>query len=902
MFSRLENTHAIISGLSEIIQEDTNLRPSQIDILNQYMSDIESHQTGIFDLATGFGKTRIMCMMISAYLRKKSNGRVIVVVPTKDLIRDAGANGFDKKLKEYHARFHDEPLDIGNYYTNGKDTSNQIIVTTYNSLEKLSSQIPVEEIGLLLLDEAHHGISSKRTNAIHLFENAAQYGMTATPWYEPGRDVANVLGKTIARVSLKTAIEDADLSSVKNVLMISDVQVDLTQVSKTSTGDYEESEYLNALRKAMAGNIIYSDNEQSWSNVHHYIAREVARYYHDYIDEDIGSVRGKKCMINCRSQEEARIQAYELNKLFGKMVAGVWTTDMHDKSVLKRFVQDDSDSLPVICQVGRLSEGFDMPNLQMVINYPTCSRVLEAQRSGRVIRVHPNKEMALVVDIAFRHPDFDNEIDAIRQNGQVLYSEILGEPVVYQDVIRNRQGLSKKYMQLERKDESAHIHLNGFHVISNIQELIRIMNEANLLKQNRYVQPIRQGMLTSYGLAERFNISSIKAQKILEKCQYKTYEVDGKKYPLIETVVTSGTVCLALTEHPQGVKTILKIYPDLLIQTIREGMLTPTGLIKKYKIHHRHATKMLNECRDTTFRVDGIDYPLVETVKNGGRTCLALTDHPTGIEKFLELYPHLTAVPLIREGMLTINQLSEKFGFDFVCFKAKILKNKDKVFEVDGVCYPLFEMVNTRGKICWALSDHPKAMAFFLELISSLYGPRIRAGMLSAAEISEKFHIHKTSAARKLNMCKNETFTVNGETYPLVELMNIQGRRCYALSEHPQAMKVFLNLFPDLLVPEIRKGMLTSYELAEKLGADRGKIGKLFKMCIGKTFTVDGHIYPLIEQVKKLGNVWLALSEHPQAISEFLNLFPKLRGRIKITSYQGQKNNLPNKNNQHNNG
>ena len=71
-----------------------------------------------------------------------------------------------------------------------------------------------------------------------------------------------------------------------------------------------------------------------------------------------------------------------------------------DKSVLNKFVNGD---LPILCQVGKLSEGFDMPELDMCINYPTCSRVVEAQRGGRVLRLNPQNQskFSLIVDIVF---------------------------------------------------------------------------------------------------------------------------------------------------------------------------------------------------------------------------------------------------------------------------------------------------------------------------------------------------------------------------------------------------------------------------------------------------------------------------------------------------------------------
>jgi hypothetical protein len=98
--------------------------------------------------------------------------------------------------------------------------------------------------------------------------------------------------------------------------MVSNLSVDLSKVQKDYTGDYKEKDYCEAILSAMRGNSANSGNVENWQEAHHYIAQEVARFYHDYVDENVGVLSGKKCLINCRSQEEARIQAQELNKLF----------------------------------------------------------------------------------------------------------------------------------------------------------------------------------------------------------------------------------------------------------------------------------------------------------------------------------------------------------------------------------------------------------------------------------------------------------------------------------------------------------------------------------------------------------------------------------------------------------
>ena len=97
-------------------------------------------------------------------------------------------------------------------------------------------------------------------------------------------------------------------------------------------------------------------------------------------------------MINCRSQEEARITALSINKIFGKMMAATYVSGnkgTENETVLNSFV---GGNLPILCQVGKLSEGFDYPDLDIVFNFPTHSRVREAQLGGRAIRTPSDRK------------------------------------------------------------------------------------------------------------------------------------------------------------------------------------------------------------------------------------------------------------------------------------------------------------------------------------------------------------------------------------------------------------------------------------------------------------------------------------------------------------------------------
>ncbi|MBR4927843.1 MAG: DEAD/DEAH box helicase family protein, partial [Alphaproteobacteria bacterium] len=514
------NFNHIVDGLRTFLPI-CDLRRAQLDIFEEFLSKSDQNVTkGFFNLATGFGKTRMMTVLTESFLLQNPTGKVVVVVPTTALVKDENGDGMIKRFQDFHQMYHHEPLSIGAFYTYSKDTKSDIIVTTYSSLNTLAKEINPKEVGLLLLDEAHHSLSEKRIEAIKEFSNACCYGLTATPAYSSDKSLETLLGSVISEMNTVQAVKDGLLAPCKNILLSSKIKVDLSAVSKTSQGEYQQHELEKILSQAL---MAYQSEgtAQNWQNVHELIANEIAVFYRNYVDETLGQVQGKKCMINCRSQVEAKLQARALNKLFGKTVANTWTTDTKDKTILNKFVNGD---LPVLCQVGKLSEGFDMPELDMCINYPTCSKVVEAQRGGRVLRLNPENEnkFALIVDVVFSHPDFDNPILSSHANGQVLYRDITNASVIISEKKDNASQSNKKTQERE-KNTNKKPSLEAFDIFSDIEELITLENEAlaQLSEQNFPLK--RDGMLIISDLTKIFKKDRYFFSNILEKCYQKGF-------------------------------------------------------------------------------------------------------------------------------------------------------------------------------------------------------------------------------------------------------------------------------------------------------------------------------------------------------------------------------------------
>ncbi len=820
-----QNFNALISGIKSFLPI-SDLRPAQKDIFEEFLSRADENLTkGFFDLATGFGKTRMMNVLAESFLLQNPKGKVVVVVPTQSLVKDANGEGMIKRFQDFHQMHFNEPLSIGAFYTYGKDTTSNVIVTTYSSLNTFANNINPKEVGLLLLDEAHHSLSQSRMDAIKEFSNACCYGLTATPAYSPDKSLENLLGSVISEMNTVQAVKDGLLTPCKNVLLSSKIKVDLSFVSKTTTGEYNEAELEKLLSQALKS---YQENgnAKNWKNVHELIANEIAVFYQNYVDETVGKVQGKKCMINCRSQAEAKLQARALNKLFGKTVAGIWTTNTKDKTILNKFV---NGNLPILCQVGKLSEGFDMPELDMCINYPTCSRVVEAQRGGRVLRLNPQNEnkFALIVDVVFAHPDYDNPILSSHENGQVLYRDITNKSVVISDKkMDERSGDLEPWARKERS--SSKLSLEVFDIFSNVEELITLENEAVAALKAQDIPVKREGMKSSSDLVilfKRYNQFYAKQfQKYYD--ENEIFDVNGKKYPLIERVKSGTKIALALHEHENALETFKKLLkkdgydldiPDIPVK--REGMKSSRDLVILFKKDNQFYAKQFQKYYDKNemFDVNGKKYPLIERVKSGSKIALVLHEHENALETFKKLLKkdgNDLDIPVKREGMKSSNDLGLLLKKDCTFFVKRLQKyyDENKMFEIDGIQYPLVEKVKSRTIIVLALHEHENALEAFKKLLqeegNDLDISVKREGMLSSRDLTILFKKDNQFYAKQMQRFYNEnkTFEIDGIQYPLVEKVKSYSQATLALHEHPLALETFKRLLEkDGIVLKERK-------------------------------------------------------------------------------------------------
>ena len=406
---KLAKAQTLQDALLEILESDTVLRDKQREAFAK-MSEKELIEIsdGYFRLPTAFGKTVMFSLMARAFLDKSTKkSKIIILVPRLTLVWQT----LDK-LQQFADK-------IGSVYIGSeKDTSADIIVSTYHSADKLISELRAkkQDIGLIIADEAHHALGEQKAQTIQaISENTPVVGFTATPTFSEEHALGDLLTNELYTLSIEDCVKDGILCPVKNVLYRPSINYDILD-APLKPGQGSDYDYQEMGKKVKLQTLI----------------DEISQLYGTYGDGD-RKFRQMRAIINCPTVEIADKQAEKLNELYGRDIAISVHSDQRDfKKRVDAFL---AKKFRVVCQVNTLTEGLDDPSVELCINYPSHSPVKIEQTGGRVLRQdgnNPNK-FAYVLDTIFRASEDEPLEISLRRAfvaGQVLYRDVAGEFVV----------------------------------------------------------------------------------------------------------------------------------------------------------------------------------------------------------------------------------------------------------------------------------------------------------------------------------------------------------------------------------------------------------------------------------------------------------------------------------------
>lgn len=231
--------------------------------------------------------------------------------------------------------------NVGVYYTHEKDTTRKVVVTTFVSAPVIASTM---NIAMLVGDEVHGTEAEHFKNCYEDLAPACAIGFTATPYRSDENESLSLWDEVVYRYTAADALSDGVI-----------VPWELIHWNGVGSGDTDE--VCLGMIRGMDGPGVCSA-----------LNIEDAETYARFLNEN----GIKASAIHSRMNRKER--DYLLERL-------------------------KSRDLKCLVHVSLLSEGVDMPWLQwLCLRRPVGSRVRFVQEVGRVLRSHPGKELAYIMD------------------------------------------------------------------------------------------------------------------------------------------------------------------------------------------------------------------------------------------------------------------------------------------------------------------------------------------------------------------------------------------------------------------------------------------------------------------------------------------------------------------------
>lgn len=443
-------------------EEDRTLYDRQFTVFEDLRDYLEEGNTeGYIKLPTGTGKTVLFTEFVEA-----TGLKTLIVTPTRLLV---------DQTQERFQQFAPD-LETGKYYSEEKDYSKNVTITTYNSLINLidEGKINPAEYDLLILDEVHKSLSDRRKEAVNQFINAFKIGFTATPRYAQDKHVRDLLNTEIHNMGIREAVEEGMLSSLS--VYLAQTETDLSNVRITEAGEYLDRDLDRAVN-------IESRN------------RSAVELYQQMFN-------GQKAVAYCVSIQHATDLANNFNSK-GIPAAVVYGNQYRpeQRDILKRYRKGE---IQVVCNADLLIEGFDEPSVNVCLNLrPTASPVVAEQRAGRVLREDSNNPFkhAYIVDFIdrYRNPNFF----------PVSFAQIVESAHVYQLHASTGGGDTRTGLGTPHYPQ---IDIQGLKVTIDAEEVTRIVRE---MVDQKY--PIlEEGWSTLNALWRRFRIAGSTIRKLIE--------------------------------------------------------------------------------------------------------------------------------------------------------------------------------------------------------------------------------------------------------------------------------------------------------------------------------------------------------------------------------------------------
>lgn len=402
-------------------KKEIKLNPVQIESVQSWLNN---NKKGIFEIATGVGKTYAALECIKRIEKEIENFGVVIVCPFQHLIKDP----WEKSIENFNFLNVTILTAYGSTQSWIKSLSNEIlnlnsgiskkifIITTYDtfSSEQFIKKISqIEKPLLFIADEVHNVGSPERKKGL-LGKYTYRLGLSATPsrWFDPeGSEIIyDFFDKSVYKFTIKQAINTINPNTGETYLTPYEYCPHFVELTPEEFFEYEKiSKKINIKYHQTKDNkekrsfyeLLLFERSRLLKNAKNKI-REFEKVLNTLINSVGDPENIRHYLVYC-----AQSKAKEENQM------NLVKTILDKKGIINhRFTQNesykereellknfDAGKYQVLIAIKCLDEGVDVPSTKTAIILASTKNPREAiQRRGRILRRFPSKEKAILHD------------------------------------------------------------------------------------------------------------------------------------------------------------------------------------------------------------------------------------------------------------------------------------------------------------------------------------------------------------------------------------------------------------------------------------------------------------------------------------------------------------------------
>jgi superfamily II DNA or RNA helicase len=339
------------------------LRPYQLQAVDELQGQYRRGKGAVLLVApTGSGKTAVGCHFVKQAVDQGK--RCLWLAHRSELIRQAS----QRLAQDYRVRHGIIKAGVADY-----DPRFPVQIA---SVQTLARRKPIDGVGLLVVDEAHHATADTYMRIIESHPNAIVLGLTATPWRLTGRQLGSLFDGIVAVANYPFLIGQGFL--VRPRVFLPAELPDFSTV-RLLGGDYDEEQAAAIMeRPKLVGDVL-----AQWQK-HAFKAGKPRSTI-------IFACNVAHSLHVVRVFREAGIAAEHLDSQ---------VPEKEREAILERLARGQTT---VVSNVLILSEDFDCPPVSCaIVARPTASRTLFIQMVGRALRPCPEvgKSDCIILDHA----------------------------------------------------------------------------------------------------------------------------------------------------------------------------------------------------------------------------------------------------------------------------------------------------------------------------------------------------------------------------------------------------------------------------------------------------------------------------------------------------------------------